>query len=182
MSPVSPRDFAGIGSAHETAPIPPLTNAGVLSLRLPPYVRQRALRVLGAPAFPRLESLQATRGQAEIHRKAVLAQAEDPHPTQAQRNGARCRGAPQWSPSLTGCVRGSKRRWPEGHRAGGQTSQRPLSHEDTTSPSLGTAPLRTTYANVSLCAAAGARFRRPRRDRKDPATPPNAPVRRQRSL
>jgi transposase len=62
-----------------------LTHAGVLSLRLVAQDGMRVRASASAPSFRRLESLQECREQAELHLKAVLAQAEDPQLTQAQR-------------------------------------------------------------------------------------------------
>lgn len=62
-----------------------LTHAGVLSLRLVAQDGMRVRAAASAPSFRRLESLEDCREQAELHLKAVLAQAHDPELSSAQR-------------------------------------------------------------------------------------------------
>lgn len=62
-----------------------LMHKGVLSLRLVAQDGMRVRAAASAPSFRRLPSLQACREQAELHLKAVLAQADDPEVSRAQK-------------------------------------------------------------------------------------------------
>jgi transposase len=62
-----------------------LTHKGVLSLRLVAQDGMRVRAAASAPSFRRLASLQECREQAELHLKAVLAQADDPELSRAQK-------------------------------------------------------------------------------------------------
>jgi transposase len=62
-----------------------LTHAGVLSLRLVAQDGMRVRAAASAPSFRRLESLHECREQAALHLKAVLAQADDPELSLAQK-------------------------------------------------------------------------------------------------
>lgn len=69
-----------------------LVHAGVLSLRLVALDGMRVRAAAAAPSFRTEESLLECREQAELHLKAVLAQADDPELSAAQQ-AARERGA-----------------------------------------------------------------------------------------
>lgn len=69
-----------------------LMHEGVLSLRLVAQDGMRVRAAASAPSFRRLESLHECREQAELHLKAVLAQADDPELSLAQK-AARAAGA-----------------------------------------------------------------------------------------
>lgn len=62
-----------------------LTHKGVLSLRLVAQDGMRVRAAASAPSFRTLASLQECREQAELHLKAVLAQADDPELSLAQK-------------------------------------------------------------------------------------------------
>jgi transposase len=62
-----------------------LTHKGVLSLRLVAQDGMRVRAAASAPSFRTLDSLLECREQAELHLKAVLAQADDPELTLGQK-------------------------------------------------------------------------------------------------
>lgn len=62
-----------------------LMHKGVLSLRLVAQDGMRVRASASAPSFRRSESLEECREQAALHLKAVLAQADDPEQTAAQK-------------------------------------------------------------------------------------------------
>lgn len=62
-----------------------LMHKGVLSLRLVAQDGMRVRAAASAPSFRKLDSLQDCREQAQLHLKAVLAQADDPELSAAQK-------------------------------------------------------------------------------------------------
>lgn len=80
-----------------------LMHAGVLSLRLVAQDGMRVRAAASAPSFRSEEALLECREQAELHLKAVLAQADDPELSHAQRV-ARERGAREFQQRIEDAI------------------------------------------------------------------------------